>query len=69
MKRFFSAPTVVNLEITEICNVKCRHCYNFWRDESMGQSSLDVKKFDKIIDRIIEAGVFDVVLTGGEPMA
>ncbi|PPR26426.1 MAG: hypothetical protein CFH34_00953, partial [Alphaproteobacteria bacterium MarineAlpha9_Bin4] len=34
MKRLFSAPTVVNLEITEICNVKCRHCYNFWRDES-----------------------------------
>ncbi len=69
MKRLFSAPTVVNLEITEICNVKCRHCYNFWRDESIGQNSLDVEKFDKILDRIIEAGVFHVVLTGGEPMA
>lgn len=69
MKRLFSAPTVVNLEITEICNVKCRHCYNFWRDESIGQNSLDIEKFDKIINRIIEAGVFHVVLTGGEPMA
>jgi radical SAM protein with 4Fe4S-binding SPASM domain len=69
MKRLFSAPTVVNLEITEICNVKCRHCYNFWRDDSIGQNSLDIEKFDKIIDRIIEAEVFHVVLTGGEPMA
>ena len=69
MKRLFSAPTVINLEITEICNVKCRHCYNFWRDDSIGQNSLDVEKFDKIIDRIIEAEVFHVVLTGGEPMA
>ena len=69
MKRLFSTPTVVNLEITEICNVKCRHCYNFWRDESIGQNSLDEKKFDKILDRIIEAKVFHVILTGGEPMA
>ena len=49
MKRLFSAPTVVNLEITEICNVKCRHCYNFWRDESIGQNSLDIEKFDKTL--------------------
>ena len=28
-------PTVVNLEITEICNVKCKHCYNPWRDEKV----------------------------------
>lgn len=69
MKRTFSAPTVVNLELTEVCNVKCTHCYNFWRDESIGQNSLDVDRFDKIIDRVVEAGVFHVVLTGGEPMA
>ena len=39
------------------------------RDESIGQNSLDIEKFDKILNRIIEAGVFHVVLTGGEPMA
>ena len=69
MKRKFSGPTVVNLELTEVCNVKCTHCYNFWRDESIGQNSLDTKRLDTIIDRIVEAGVFHVVLTGGEPMA
>ncbi len=69
MKRLFKAPTTVNLEITEVCNVKCRHCYNFWRDESMGQVSLDHHTVDVILDRLIEGEVFHVILSGGEPMA
>lgn len=69
MKRQFSAPTVVNLELTEVCNVKCRHCYNYWRDESMGSTSLTTETFDRLLDQIIKAGIFHVVLTGGEPFA
>jgi radical SAM protein with 4Fe4S-binding SPASM domain len=69
MKRSFNAPTVLNLELTEVCNVKCTHCYNYWRDESMGEISLDIEKFNKIIDKAVEAKVFHVILTGGEPMA
>ena len=68
-KRIFSAPTVVNLEITEACNVKCRHCYNPWRDESAGKFSLDVENIDRLADMFAEAGVFHVVLSGGEPLA
>ena len=62
------APTVANLEITELCNVKCKHCYNPWRDETMGINSLDLLKIknDKTIKKL---GVFHVVLSGGEPMS
>ncbi len=69
MKRLFSAPTTVNFELTEICNVKCRHCYNPWRDESMGVNSIDEKKLDRIISQFNDAKVFHVILTGGEPMS
>jgi MoaA/NifB/PqqE/SkfB family radical SAM enzyme len=69
MKKLLSAPTAINLELTEICNVKCRHCYNFWRDESIGTVSITEEKFDLIIDRLLDAGVFYVILTGGEPFA
>ena len=68
-KRLFSSPTTVNLELTELCNVKCTHCYNPWRDESMGNFSIDENKLNLVIDQIIEAKVFHVVLTGGEPMS
>ena len=68
-QRLFSAPTTVNFELTEICNVKCRHCYNPWRDESMGVNSIDKAKLKRIIDEFKEAKVFHVILTGGEPMS
>ena len=63
------SPTVVNLEITEICNVKCKHCYNPWRDESMGVNSLDMLKIQKILKQLKEIGVFHVILSGGEPLS
>ena len=69
MQRLFSAPTTVNFELTEICNVKCRHCYNPWRDESMGENSVDNSKLDRIIKEFSDAKVFHVILTGGEPMS
>ncbi|MGE4398765.1 MAG: radical SAM/SPASM domain-containing protein [Campylobacterales bacterium] len=68
-KKIFSAPTVVNLEITDVCNVKCRHCYNFWREDSSKSSSLTKEKMDLLIEQFVDAGVFHVVLTGGEPFA
>ena len=49
LKKFFSAPTTVNLELTELCNVKCRHCYNPWRDETMGEISLNEIKLNLLI--------------------
>ena len=69
MKKLFSAPTTVNLELTELCNVKCRHCYNFWRDESIGHETIKNDKIDDLIAKLSVAGVFHVILTGGEPFA
>ena len=33
-KKIYTAPTTINLEMTEACNVKRRHCYNPWGDET-----------------------------------
>lgn len=68
MKKIFSAPTVVNLEITDACNLKCRHCYNFWREEGSATSSLTKEKMDEILGIFADAKVFHVVFSGGEPM-
>ncbi len=69
MKRLFSAPTTANLELTDLCNVKCRHCYNFWRDESMGTTSLTTERLDRVLAELADAGVFHVIFTGGEPFS
>lgn len=67
MNRVLSAPTVVSLEITESCNVQCRHCYNFWRDQETKGLSLQKNTLEKLFDLFVDAGVFHVVFTGGEP--
>ncbi len=68
-KKIYSAPTTINLEMTEACNVKCRHCYNPWRDEHAGKFNLDKKKIDYLIDEFVKNKVFHVILSGGEPLA
>ncbi len=68
IKRVYSAPTVINLEITEGCNFKCLHCYNPWREVSAGKNHLTIDQFDYLLEEFITNGVFHVVLSGGEPL-
>ncbi len=68
-KRVYSAPTVVNLEITEGCNFKCLHCYNPWREISAGKNHLTKDQFDFLLNEFIQNGVFHFILSGGEPLA
>jgi len=67
--RTYSAPTAINLEITEVCNFKCKHCYNPWRAESLGEVSLEKKKLTELLNEFKNAGVFHVIFSGGEPLA
>ena len=49
-------------EITSKCNLNCIHCYR--RHDQNNLSFQDIKK---IIDRIVPAGITNLILTGGEP--
>ena len=67
-EKILSAPIMINLEITSDCNVCCRHCYNFWRNDFDGRTNMMSKeKIDELVKMISSDGVFHVVLTGGEP--
>lgn len=68
-KNIYSSPTVINLEITEACNVKCLHCYNPWREEHAGRFSLENDRIDYLINEFEKNKVFHVILSGGEPLA
>ena len=67
-QRCLSAPIMVNLELTTACNVKCRYCYNFWREEPEGKSDrIGRPEMDRLVAMLVQDKVFHVVLTGGEP--
>ncbi len=57
-------PLRVFFTITHECNLKCAHCYNL--PEKGDDRGIDLHRIRKIVDRIKAAGVFEVILTGGE---
>ncbi len=67
--RILSAPISANLVLTEVCNLNCRHCYNFWRPENKKSDTLTKEKIDKLIAILKEAGIFHVIINGGEPFS
>ena len=64
MNSLFS-PDMVTWEITERCNMHCRHCSNAVNGLPFELDTADCKR---IIDKISEAKIFKVGIEGGEPL-
>ena len=59
-------PTHITVEITEDCNLECRHCY---RESMPGASDrLSTERLLDIIDGFASDGVDTIEITGGEPL-
>ncbi len=53
------------VQITERCNLHCAHCFVSSTSQGLDMSLEDIR--DKVIPRLLSAGVERVTLTGGEP--
>jgi len=54
-------------DITNKCNLNCKHCY--WRKNYEEEEELSKDEFEDIIEeKFIENNILQVVLTGGEPL-
>ena len=56
------APLLMQVELTEACNLRCKFCYN-------SQKPRYNKRIFEMLDKLAEQGVMQVNLTGGEPLA
>ncbi len=58
------------LELTFRCNLRCSHCYcNLPAgDGEVRKSELTTQEVSRILDEITQAGCFNLLLTGGEPL-
>ncbi len=65
------SPLSVQIEITQRCNNRCFHCYNFWNqphlDQRAGQT-LTQQQLAKLMGILSDHEVLQVTLTGGEPL-
>ena len=68
MFRTLRAPLTIQWEVTPNCNLKCFHCYNFWRhDSDFSAQQFNHENARKIVNEIISNNIFRVTITGGEP--
>lgn len=65
--QFLSAPDTVHWAVTFKCDLACPDCY-IRRHQADFTSELDTKEAFTIIDRIADAGVFQLAIGGGEPL-
>jgi len=66
-----SMPITVQYEVSGDCNQRCIFCYNVWKGESVSTSTsitLSPEKRWQVIEKIIALDVFEVILSGGEPL-
>ena len=55
----------VDLELTGLCNLKCRHCYR--GGSRSGEYGLPVDVIKQSLDPLFRAGITSLTITGGEP--
>ncbi len=69
MKRRISAPINICLFLTEVCNLRCEWCLNFWRHNDSRKSTMSKEQFDRLLEMFLQTQISYVVLNGGEPMS
>jgi len=52
------------LEITNLCNLKCRHCYSFFNNPQI----MDINVFDNVVTELYNQGCTKIIISGGEPL-
>ncbi|OYD06345.1 radical SAM/SPASM domain-containing protein [Paludifilum halophilum] len=65
LERFhLSAPAIAFIETTNLCNLRCKHCY---ADSAVKRpNEMSTEMILKLIDELADMGVLQVFLTGGE---
>ncbi|MFW6194503.1 MAG: radical SAM protein [Halobacteriota archaeon] len=54
-------------DITNRCNLKCKHCY-WWKNYD-GGGELSIEEFEEVIEEnFVKNNIVQVALTGGEPL-
>lgn len=58
------SPMHATIEITEKCNLRCKHCY--LEADIKKTSIIDYDRFVKLVDTLVENNVVNIEITGGE---
>lgn len=64
-----TAPAIAFIEVTNLCNLTCEHCYAFSGPRGKRKNEMSTETILSLIDELGRAGVLQLFLTGGEIFA
>lgn len=65
----FDFPLLLQFELTQKCNVYCKHCYNNSGINNECKDLMTPEKWKEFCNYIVEkGGIFECILSGGEPL-
>jgi len=60
-------PFIAEVDITDRCNLRCKHCYHFQEKEQTGDKA-DFDEWKKRFKQLYKSGIRVIMLMGGEPL-
>jgi len=64
---FFKKKFIAEIDVTDNCNLRCKHCYHFNGKKEFIKNEISSKEWGKRFTELYNNGVRVVLLVGGEP--
>jgi len=63
----FGVKYFAEVDVTDNCNLRCRHCYHFHGKDDFRTQELSVQVWEKRFNELYKSGIRHILLVGGEP--
>src|SRR3990170_1517821 len=63
----FGTKYSAEFDVTDNCNLRCKHCYHFQGREDVKTQDLETSVWEKRFNELYKSGIRAVLLVGGEP--
>jgi sulfatase maturation enzyme AslB (radical SAM superfamily) len=65
--RNLNIPLKIHLDVTDNCNLSCKHCY-YYEENNLRYRIKNQEKVNQIVERLVKLKIPEIELLGGEPL-
>ena len=66
-KVIFGVKYFAEVDVTDNCNLRCKHCYHFHGKADFKTQELSIHVWEKRFNELYKSGIRNILLVGGEP--
>ena len=63
----FGVKSFVEVDVTDNCNLRCKHCYHFQGKDDFKTQELSIDVWERRFNELYKSGIRNILLVGGEP--